>query len=350
MDTKYNKYYYKYQKYKDKYSNLSNNNRNSIKPENKYKKDMKEIYKIAENVKILGMAEATHGQEEITKLRIKIFKNLVKKHNYTVFVLEDQYSCCENINHYIKTGKGNIKKIILNLMWFWWSFDMLFLIRWMRKYNMRNNNILEFRGLDIQYLCYDYTNNNDEAAKIAKNKFNLNKKIDQDDWVKADGFRDKSMYNVFMKIYDPNKKYFIYAHNYHISKNDLVGGDNNAIGSQFEGRYFRGDNVKWFGNYLFKKFGKDYFSIGNHFKEGSYLETFDIIEQRKESGLKTDYSKLKDSDSDTFIIIKNIPRVGKIDPYNFNEGLSIFENSSYKYFDAIFIIKKEYPIKLFHYY
>ena len=71
-----------------------------------YNVDIDKIVSIAKNVKIIGMAEATHGQEKITKFRIKVFKKLVKKCNYSVFVLEDQYSCCEQINQYIQTGIG----------------------------------------------------------------------------------------------------------------------------------------------------------------------------------------------------------------------------------------------------
>ena len=98
---------------------------------------------------------------------------------------------------------------------------MLKLIKWMRNYNITHHNILEFKGLDIQTICDNNNNNNnnnknDSISKYVKKKFTLNNKINQDDWVAADGFRDKSMFDVFMKIYDPAKKYFIYAHEYQI--------------------------------------------------------------------------------------------------------------------------------------
>ena len=348
MDSKYNDHYYKYHKYKDKYLDLARLNKKNTQINKPLENDLDKIYEIADHIKILGMAEATHGQQQITKIRMKIFKNLVKKHNYTVFVLEDQYSCCEKINQYIKTGKGNPRKLLLELMWFWWSFDMLFLIRWMRKYNLKHNNVLDFKGIDIQYICHDYRNRKDTIAKFVHKQDNTNKTVDQDDWVEADGFRDQSMFRVFMQFYDPSKKYFVYAHNYHISKTDLVGEDNNLPGTNFEGRYFRdGDHVKWFGNYLSEKFGPDYFSIGNDFKSGSYLETNDLVEQQEEAGLHTSYRNVKNTN--TFISVKEVPIVGKINPDKFQEGFTILKNKNAP-FDAIFIIEKEKPIKLFHYY
>lgn len=369
----FNDYYYKYLKYKNKYKTLLRKNSISrIKTsEYKFQSDINKIVKIANNVKILGMAEATHGQNEITKFRIKVFKNLVKKCNYTVFLLEDQYSCCEQINHYIQTGEGNIRDLLLQQMWFWRSFDLLKLIKWMRKYNMQNGNILEFKGIDIQTICDNYQNKNDKVANYVRSKINANTHIDQDNWVEADGFRDKSMFGVFMKIYDPRKKYFFYAHNYHISKKDLVGNGSIIPGSEFEGRLIRdGETVKWLGSYLSKKFGSDYFAIGNLFTSGGYLETSDIIDQINKFGRIAKYHKVKGSNKkvkgsnekvkglDEFVIIKNIPIVGKIDPYQFSEGLTILDDSTINSvrpypdewpFDAMMVIKHETPIKLISY-
>jgi erythromycin esterase-like protein len=313
-----------------------------------FKSDIDEIIRIANNVKILGMAEATHGQNEITKFRIKVFKQLVKKCNYTVFVLEDQYSCCEQINRYIKKGKGNLRELLLQLMWFWRSFDMLNLIKWMRKYNIKHGTVLEFKGIDIQTICNNSHNKNDPVANYTKRKSDANNNVDQDNWVVADEFRDKSMFGVFMKIYDPLKKYFFYAHNYHVSKKDLVGGGNIIPGTEFEGRLIRkGQTVNWFGSYLSKRFGSAYFAIGNVFTSGGYLETSDIIEQIDTSGRNANYQKFKESDE--FVIIKNIPIVGKINPHELPNGLTVFDDPTDKAFDAIMVIKHETPIKLISY-
>ena len=343
MDTDY---HYKYLKYYTKYNKISNI---AYQEKNIYggsnEKDISKILQIAKKVQIIGMAEATHGQQEITKFRMKVFKNLVKKSNYRVFILEDQYSCCELINDYIQTGNGKPKKLLSQLSWYWWSNDMLKIIMWMRKYNQQTNNKIEFHGIDIQAICDDYPNKS--IAKYVKKLHNKNQKVDQDDWTEADGFRDESMFNVFMKIYDPTKKYFIYAHNYHIAKQDLIGSGNVRNKTKLEGRIIKkNDTVEWFGCLLKKEFGTHYFSIGNIFTNGGYLETFDIIEQRRESGFDTHYKFIRANNA--FIIVYEPPGVGNIDPSNLPNGLTIFKDQN-KPFDAIMIIDPEMPLKLINY-
>ena len=320
--------YYKYQKYQKKYyhllNNINNNNNNMLQriSNNNYNKEIKNIISLADNVKIIGMAEATHGQKLITKFRIKVFKNLVKKCNYTVFILEDQYSCCELINNYIKTGIGDPDDILLQLMWFWQSIDMLKLIIWMRKFNIIHDNILEFHGLDIQYICAN-NNNNSTLTNFAKKKFKENNKIDQDDPVAADGYRDKSMFDIFMKIYHPSKKYFLYMHNYHIAKIDYM-----AI-------YKNRKSIKWLGMYLSNEFKENYYAIGNIFINGTYLET---------------------DNNDKFTIMNKPPVVPQIDINKIPIGLTIYntlhaskknnKSNISEIFDAIMIIENEEPLKL----
>lgn len=152
-------YEYKYHKYKHKYKQL--------KKHNIMNDDINTIVKIAQNKKIIGMGEATHGQNKITKFRIKVFKELVKNAGYTVFVLEEQYSCCELINNYIQTGEGIPKNILQYFGIPWQSTHMLNLIEWMKQYNIKNNNKLEFKGIDVHYICKGY-NKKDKISNFAK--------------------------------------------------------------------------------------------------------------------------------------------------------------------------------------
>lgn len=308
----------KYFKYKTKLQSMNmTGGKNAIHENN----DVKKIVEIARNINILGMGEATHGQQLINDFRIKVFKNLVKKCGYTTFVLEDQYSCCERINDYLKHGKGNPKKLVLQLMYFWGSMQMLNLVKWMRRYNIKNDNKLEFKGIDIQSVCLDYDGKNDDMTNIVKNIYKKYEKVDQENWIEADGARDKSMYQVFLKIYDPSKKYFMVAHNFHLAKQDIKEGEKNA---------------KWMGYYLSRKFGKKYFAIGNIFRSGSYLETPDLIE----TGIE--YKWLKDSNN--FIIIRDIPKFVDIDVSKLHIGLNVMNR--YEPFDAIMVIDNEQPLKL----
>ena len=155
------------------------------------------------------------------------------------------------------------------------------------------------------------------------------------------------MFDVFMKIYDNSKKYFFFAHNYHISKKDLIGSGNIPAGTESEGRFIRkGDSVEWLGCHLSENFRSQYYAIGNIFIDGSYIETFDLIEQNHQAGKNTKYKMVKGSD--LYIIVWDTPIVGKIDSFSLSEGLTIYNDPSQP-FDAIMVIKYETALKLISY-
>lgn len=308
----------------------------------KVKKDVGKILEIANDVQLLAMAELTHGQNEITKFRMHIFRLLVKRCGYTVFLLEDQYSCCELINQYIHgNNERDINDLLMQLMWFWRSKDMLKLISWMKKYNKNNGNILNFHGLDVQNICKDHLFKNDSIFKYVQRLNRVNHYIDQDNWVEADGFRDKSMFNVFKRIYNPDTKYFLYAHFYHVSKQDLVGRlRRNKL---YEGRMIRvNETIDWLGCRLSKFLGEKYYAIGNIFTKGGYLETIDLIQQNLESGIVTKYTMYKSSK--IYIIVDSIPIIDFCEENQLHEGLNIMSDSDD--FDAIVKISREKPLDI----
>ena len=144
-------------------------------------------------------------------------------------------------------------------MWPWRSIHLVKLIEWMRKYNAKHDNILEFIGVDITNICRDMPK--DDVAKFvekAQVKFSeLNNKPDQYEDSKyeeeSSNFRDKSMFDLFMKLYKDNKKYFILMHNGHVAKKQ-----------DFK-------NMISFGNYMANHFKDNYFVIGNSFNGNSFL-------------------------------------------------------------------------------
>lgn len=302
------------------------------------------ITNIGSSVNIIGAGEATHGQDSITKFRIKLFKQLVNKCGFTVFVLEDQYGCCELINQYINGRQGDPYQLLKNLSWYWTSTDMLELINWMREYNLnldnKSNNKLEFKGMDIQSLCKKIRN--DPVDDFVDYLNFLNNHVDQNEWVIADGFRDLSMFQVFMKYYDLTKKYFIYAHNYHVSKIDIVGVNKKNRLVKSEGRILvKGETINWLGCLLTKEFGSDYYSIGNIFNDGSYLETSDLVEQRAESGFSTKYKHHPKYNN--FIIVNEVPLVATIDTDRITSTLNT--SHAKPYFDII-INLSERPLRI----
>lgn len=172
-------YYDKYIKYKTKYLNLKMNQFDTQHNWNRpidmeihqigglNSKDLNEILTMTPNIKIIAMGQATHGQNMINKYCADMFKLLVKYHGVTVFVLEDQYSCCRLIASYIKGDDSfSLNNLIKKLMWPWRSIHLVRLIKWMRKYNDKHNNILDIYGVDINRICEDYMIEDDITSFI----------------------------------------------------------------------------------------------------------------------------------------------------------------------------------------
>lgn len=355
-------YEYKYHKYKNKYLNLKNTKSNKKMNDPIFETTINYINDMIDtrNVNIVAMGEATHGQEKITKLRIKIFKQLAKKNNFTVFVLEEQYSLCELINDWIHNKSSfELDYLFKQLMWPWKSFQMHKLLIWMKKYNEANNNLLEFKGIDVQSKSPDYDAKDDISiyAENIVNKLNaLNDTINSESGEDCFSLRDKSMFEIFMKIYDPNKKYFIHAHNGHLSK----------------GRAYQ--DFLDLGYFLSKKFKTKYLVIGNSFN-GRYYAGFDVSNNNYNFGIadfggQLDFSKLifYNKETDNYDLIDYDPNLILSDglttdtdvnfskKYFVESGAQLNIANPYKmigmysangYYDAIIQIPDEQAIKLY---
>lgn len=295
---------------------------------------MNKILKIANEVDIIGMGESTHGQDKIDMYRAKVFKNLVTKCGYTVFILEDQYSSCSEINDYIKGSKNKLKNVMESLMLPWKSIHMYKLIKWMREYNKKHNNKLEFVGIDIQFDTGFDTRDNVIlfVNKLIKKYQDLvnNKKFN---YLEIYNFRDKYMFEVFMKLYDPLKKYFIWAHNGHLEKHSYPIGKNNIVS---------------LGVRLHKKFKSKYYVIGNTFYNGSYIGLNPITKKMEIAKIpKIKYvTKLKSGlYFSNKLKIEKIPEGGsaasKKDPLKY-----IFLLKYKNRFDALLVINNEKPRKI----
>lgn len=340
-------YKYKYDKYKTKYLQMEH---------------IEKISNIAKNINILGMGESIHFLNKIGKFRIDVFKYLVENYSYNVFVLEDQYSCCELVNDYINNRSNTpALHLIANFMFPWESIDMLGLIEWMKEYNLRNDNKnkLEFKGIDIQYIYTDYKNRSDNVAKYVKKLMNKKDKMVSKIYLKSDGyddisrFRDKSMFDVFMKIYDPNKKYFIFAHNVHLQKEE-------------DEEYSDGSKTKFLGFYLSNHFKNMYYVIGGAFYYGkwsgyNYDKNNYNLEVNPSTKKEIGTIKLKDLDK-IYIKENQILKDGlntnnnitNFDKYKiFQGGTAAKKNKSYKCvysisinkkYDAVMVINDEEPL------
>ena len=289
-----------------------------------------DISKLAENIKsykIIGIGEATHGQLKLNEFRNKLVKKMVTKYNFRVIVIEDQYSCVKIIDKYIK-NKDVIYLDGLDAFPFQ-SKTFVSLLKWLRNYNIKNNNKISIIGIDCQYTCPKYKSKS-EINKYVNTLIKKLNKIPYSNSLKSLNFRDKCMYEIFMKQYNKNKKYLIFAHNGHLQKEP----------------YNKDDKIKWFGNYLYNKFDSDYCAIGNTFYTGKYLAT--NIDNNYKVGIANINVKKK-LNSGIFYINKNdIIEIydGDVTYSSKNPNKTFYKNYTNNRFNILIVINNELPFTL----
>jgi erythromycin esterase len=109
-------------------------------------------FKIADETRIIGLGEGTHGTSEYFEMKTRLIKYLVQNKGYTLIGFEAFLLECEAINKYILTGEGDPKQALKGLMfWCWNTKEVLELIEWLKTYNQTAKNKVRFVGIDGQF-------------------------------------------------------------------------------------------------------------------------------------------------------------------------------------------------------
>lgn len=112
---------------------------------------------IPDDVKIIGLGEATHGNIEFQQLKKDVFEVLVRNENVRVFVLEGDFGGGQQINQFILNGTGTAKEAVIALDYgIYKTKQMIELVQWMHDYNakVKEDEKIYFYGNDMQR--YDY--------------------------------------------------------------------------------------------------------------------------------------------------------------------------------------------------
>lgn len=290
--------------------------------------DISKLAKSIKNYKIIGIGESTHGQLKLNEFRNKLVKKMITNYNFRVIVIEEQYSCVKIIDKYIKNKDVNFLDGLDAFPFL--SKTFVSLLKWLKNYNSKNNNKVSIIGIDCQNICPKYK---------SKSKYNLYvntlieklNKIPYSEHLKRAGFRDKCMYEIFINQYNKNYKYLIFGHNGHLQKEP----------------YNKDDKVKWFGNYLYSKFGNEYCVLGNTFYNGQYLAK--NIDNDYKVGVANINVK-KELDNGIYYVNENINNIGIYDGsvvYSSKNPNTTFHKSYVNNrFDILIVINNELPFSL----
>ena len=252
---------------------------------------------------------------------------MITKYNFRVIIIEDQYSCIKIIDKYIKNKDVNYLDGLDAFPFL--SKTFVSLLKWLRNYNIKNNNKISIIGIDCQHTCPKYKSKS-EINKYVNTLIKKLNKIPYSNPLDRANFRDKCMYEIFMKQYNKNKKYLIFAHNAHLQKEP----------------YNKDDKRKWFGNYLYNNFGSDYCAIGNTFYTGKYLA------KNSDNNYKVGIANInikKKLNSGIFYINKNdIIEIyeGEVTYSSKNPNKTFYKNYMNNRFNILIVINNELPFTL----
>jgi erythromycin esterase len=114
--------------------------------------DLQTLKNILQEVKVIGLGEATHGTQEFFKMKHRLVEFLVTQMGFTAFVLESGYSNCQPINDYILTGNGDRSAALTGHGYMSWDTEEFSaMLDWMRAYNEKvpDEKKVRFYGIDV---------------------------------------------------------------------------------------------------------------------------------------------------------------------------------------------------------
>ncbi|WP_323185822.1 MULTISPECIES: erythromycin esterase family protein [unclassified Streptomyces] len=114
--------------------------------------DLRALDSMIGDATVVGLGEATHGSHEFFTMKERVFRHLVEKKGFTTFSLEMSWSSGLQINEYLQTGKGDVRKIAKEALGSspWEREEFVSLIEWMRDFNRSHpNRTVHFMGNDV---------------------------------------------------------------------------------------------------------------------------------------------------------------------------------------------------------
>lgn len=144
-----------------------------------------EAISIPENVKIIALGEATHGNVEFQQLKLDVFKQMVENYGVRAFALEGDFGGCEQVNRYIHGGDGTAQEAAAAIGFAIYRTDeMAELISYMRQYNENaaDGEDLRFYGFDMQRYTYSFQFLTQACKELGVDTSKLEKLMDGEDW------------------------------------------------------------------------------------------------------------------------------------------------------------------------
>jgi erythromycin esterase len=134
--------------------------------------DMEPLKEKFRDAKIIGLGENTHGSSEVFKMKHRLVEFLATEMGFTIFSIEANMPEAYKLNDYVLNGTGDPKTLLKGMyFWTWNTQEVLDMIEWMREFNVRGKDKIQFTGFDMQMITgaldnlYDYAKKHDRILK-----------------------------------------------------------------------------------------------------------------------------------------------------------------------------------------
>lgn len=85
---------------------------------------------------VVGVGEATHDGRQTTQLRLALLRQLVERHGFRTFALEDRFGPATAVDAYIQGGPGTAREVVeQNLFGIYRNAQFVEIVQWLRDHN-----------------------------------------------------------------------------------------------------------------------------------------------------------------------------------------------------------------------
>ena len=116
--------------------------------------DLQPLKKMFQDVRFVGLGEATHGTREFFQIKHRLLEFLVREMGFRVFAIEGSYAALQLINDYVMGNMDDGAKALDSQgFWTWNTEEVRAMMDWARRYNADApaDKRVKFAGFDIQF-------------------------------------------------------------------------------------------------------------------------------------------------------------------------------------------------------
>lgn len=116
--------------------------------------DLQPLKKTFQDVRFVGLGEATHGTREFFQVKHRLLEFLVRELGFRVFALEGSYAALQLINDYVMgIMDDGAQALDSQGFWTWNTEEVRTMLDWARRYNADTpaDKRVKFVGFDIQF-------------------------------------------------------------------------------------------------------------------------------------------------------------------------------------------------------